>query len=202
MILGKLLDRLYASLVQGPCLNCRPHSSRQRIDLSSLHAFQHLPPSEIIPKLLSGPKRIEILAKVPPFRGPPDEDNLTDQQKAAKRASDTQSRLLGKLRDVTEDAFDYEQETGENALYIGYPLISVSPGSEVLGESSSRVLAPVVLIAVEMVVKRGASQSLVFTTKGAGIDLVVPNYPLLAWLEQQTGRDTSELFADEEGSQP
>ena len=202
VILGKLLDRLYASLVQGPCLNCRPHSSRQRIDLSSLQSFQHLSPSEIIPKLLIGSKRVEVLAKVPPFRGPPDEDNLTDQQKTAKRAFDSQSRLLGKLRDVTEDAFAYEQETGENALYIGYPLVSVSPGSEVLGESSSRVLAPVALIAVEMVVKRGASQSVVFTTKGAGVDLVVPNFPLLAWLEQQTGRDTSELFADEEGTQP
>jgi hypothetical protein len=202
VILGKLLDRLYASLVQGPCLNCRPHSSRQRIDLCSLQAFQHLPASEIIPRLLIGAKRVEVLAKVPPFRGPPDEDNLTDQQKAAKRAFDSQSRLLGKLRDVTEDAFAYEQETGENALYIGYPLISVSPGSEVLGESSSRVLAPVALIAVELLVKRGGSQSVVFTAKGAGVDLVVPNFPLLAWLEHQTGRDTSELFADEEGTQP
>jgi hypothetical protein len=188
LILAKLLDRLHSSLVQGPCLNCRPHSSRQRVDLNSLQAFQHLPPSEIIPKLMASAKKVEILAKVPPFRGPPDEDSLTDQQKAEKRAFDTQSRLLGKLRDVTEDAFNYEQETGENALYIGYPLIRVAPGSDVLGESSSRVLAPVALIAVEMVVKRGASQSVVFTAKGAGIDLVVPNFPLLAWLEQQTGR--------------
>lgn len=31
---------------------------------------------------------------------------------------------------------------------------------------------------------------------------MVANFPLLAWLEQQTGRDTSELFTDEEGTHP
>lgn len=33
-ILEKMLDRLYASLIGGPSLNCRPHSSRQRVDVT------------------------------------------------------------------------------------------------------------------------------------------------------------------------
>ena len=31
-ILTKMLERLFAALVNGPSLNCRPHSSRQRVD--------------------------------------------------------------------------------------------------------------------------------------------------------------------------
>lgn len=201
-ILGRMLDRLYASLVQGPCLNCRPHSSRQRVDLNSLQAFKHLVPTEIIPKLLTGSGKAEVLAKVPTFESAVEDEDLSEADRAAKRAFETQARLLGKLRDIAEDARDYEQETGENALYIGYPLISVPPGSDALGESSARVFAPVALIPVDMTVKRGATQSVTFSAKGSGVDLVVANFPLLAWLEQQTGRDTSNLFTDDDGSQP
>ncbi len=201
-VLDKMLDRLYASLVQGPCLNCRPHSSRQRVDLNALQAFKHLNPGEITPKLLTGAGKAEVQAKVPAFESPLEDQQLRDADRAAKRAFEAQSRLLGKLRDIAEDARDYEQETGENALYIGYPLISVPPGSAALGESSARVFAPVALIPIDMAVKRGATQSVIFSAKGSGVDLVVANFPLLAWLEQQTGRDTSNLFMDEEGSQP
>ena len=201
-ILDKMLDRLYASLIQGPCLNCRPHSSRQRVDLNALQAFKHLNPGEIISKLLTGAGKVDVLAKVPAFESPLEDEQLSDADRAAKRAFESQARLLGKLRDIAEDARDYEQETGENALYIGYPLISVPPGSDALGESSARVFAPVALIPIDLAVKRGASQSVTFTAKGSGVDLVIANFPLLAWLEQQTGRDTSNLFTDEEGSQP
>jgi len=201
-ILGRMLDRLYASLVQGPCLNCRPHSSRQRVDLNALQSFNHFSPNEIIPKLLTGSGKVEAIAKVPPFKSDLDDELLSDSDRAAKRAFESQARLLGKLRDIAEDARDYEQETGENALYIGYPLLSISPGADALGESTARVFAPLALIPVEMTVKRGATQSIALTAKGAGVDLVVANFPLLAWLEQQTGRDTSNLFTDDDGSQP
>ena len=33
-ILARMLDRLFASLVNGPSLNARPHASRQRVDLT------------------------------------------------------------------------------------------------------------------------------------------------------------------------
>jgi len=197
-----MLERLYASLVQGPCVNCRPHSSRQRVDLNSLQAFRQLSPNEIIPKLLTGSGKVEVLAKVPPFVSELDEELLTDADRAAKRAFESQARLLGKLRDIAGDARDYEQETGENALYIGYPLLSIPPGADALGESTARVFAPLTLIPVELTVKRGATQSIALMAKGAGVDLVIANFPLLAWLEQQTGRDTSELYTDDDGSQP
>jgi hypothetical protein len=201
-ILGRMLERLYASLVQGPCLNCRPHSSRQRVDLDTLQAFNHLSPNEIIPKLLTGSGRVEVLAKVPPFVSELDEALLSETDRVAKRAFENQARLLGKLRDIAADARDYEQETGENALYIGYPLISIPPGADAFGESTARVFAPLTLIPVELTVKRGATQSIGLTAKGAGVDLVIANFPLLAWLEQQTGRDTSELYTDDDGSHP
>jgi hypothetical protein len=172
------------------------------VDLNSLKAFEHLAPSEIILKLLTASGKAEVLAKVPAFQSPLEDEELSEPDRAAKRAFEAQARLLGKLRDIAEDARDYEQETGENALYIGYPLISVPPGSDALGESSTRVFAPIALIPIDMTVKRGATQSVTFTAKGSGVDLVVANFPLLAWLEQQTGRDTSNLFTDEEGTQP
>jgi hypothetical protein len=201
-ILDRMLERLYASLVQGPCLNCRPHSSRQRVDLNTLQAFNHLSPNEIIPKLLTGSGRVEVMAKIPPFVSALDEALLSETDRVAKRAFENQARLLGKLRDIAADARDYEQETGENALYIGYPLISIPPGADALGESTARVFAPLTLIPVELTVKRGATQSIGLTAKGEGVDLVIANFPLLAWLEQQTGRDTSELYTDDDGSQP
>lgn len=201
-ILGRMLDRLYASLVQGPCLNCRPHSSRQRVDLNALQSFNHFSPNEIIPRLLTGSGKVEVLAKVPLFVSELEDELLDDADRAAKRAFESQARLLGKLRDIAEDARDYEQETGENALYIGYPLLSIPPGADALGESTARVFAPLTLIPVELTVKRGATQSIALTAKGAGVDLVVANFPLLAWLEQQTGRDTSELYTDDDGAQP
>jgi hypothetical protein len=75
------------------------------------------------------------------------------------------------------------------------------PGSRPSG-ASPRILAPVALLPVGLVVKRGAKSSVTLAGKGAGVDKVIANFPLLAWLEQQTGRDTSELFVDEDGSQP
>lgn len=201
-ILEKMLERLYSALLQGPSLNSRPHNSRQRVDLAALHCFQHTPPADIISNLLTSDSKVEILAKVPPFRGSLDEQKLSEAERAAKRAFEAQSRLLAKLKTIIEDAVDYEQETGENALYIGYPLLSVPPGAEVMGNSSARILAPVALIPVEMSIKGGTTPSLALKAKGEGADLLVANFPLLAWLEQQTAQDTSNLFLDEEGGQP
>lgn len=201
-ILQTMVQRLYASLVHGPSLSCRPHSSRQRIDLSALAAFKHISPSDILPKILGSSGKAEIQAKVPLFESDLEDHLLTEPQRAAKLALEVQQKLLRKLREIAEDAGDYEKETGENAFYIGYPILSIPPGADELGETTSRVLAPIALIPVDMIVKRGATQSITLTSKGSGIDLVIPNFPLLAWLEQQTGRDTSNLFADEQGSDP
>ncbi len=203
-ILTTLLDRIYGTLVHGPCLNCRVHNSRQRIDLFNIIALQHLSVKEIVPGIITEQQRIEIKGKVSAYHGPEEEELMSEKDRAHRMAYEAQSRLLARLRDITEDARDYEQETGENALYIGYPFISLPPGNDVAGtgKPTPRILAPLALIAVDMTVKRGAVQSVSMAARGEGIDLVIPNYPLLAWLENQTGRDTSELFADEEGELP
>lgn len=97
---------------------------------------------------------------------------------------------------------DYEQETGENALCVGYPFICLPPGNDLIGAGSPtpRIVAPLGLIAVDMSVKRGAVQSVSLSARSEGMDLVIPNCPLFAWLENQTGKDLRELFADEEGN--
>jgi hypothetical protein len=39
MILQTMLNWLHASLTHGPSMNARPHTSRQRVDLTGLEAF-------------------------------------------------------------------------------------------------------------------------------------------------------------------
>ncbi len=203
-ILLRLLERLYAAMLQGPCLNCRVHHSRQRVDLQALQALQHVAPSDLLPQILTAGQSIEVKAKAPVYRGPEDDTRLTGEQRAIRQAFGQQDALLMRLRDIAADARDYEQATGENALFIGYPLLSVPPGAGLLqkGSFASRVLAPLALIAVNLEVQRGARPAAGLAAKGSGIDLIIPNFPLLAWLERQTGKDTSDLFGDEEGVQP
>lgn len=203
-ILTTLLDRIYATLVHGPCLNCRVHRSRQRVDLFDITALQHLSVKEVVPNIIADSRSVEIRGQVPVYRGPEAEEEMDEKDRAARLAYEAQMRLLTRLRDIAEDARDYEQETGENALYIGYPFVSIPPGNDLIGAGSPnpRVLAPLALIAVNMSVKRGAVQSVTLGARGDGMDLVIPNYPLLAWLENQTGQAIPEIFADEEGNQP
>lgn len=203
-ILNTLLDRIYGTLVHGPCLNCRVHNSRQRVDLFNITALQHLSVREVVPKLITDSHEVEIRGKVPVYRGPELEEEMDEKERAARMAYEAQARLLTRLRDIAQDARDYEQETGENALYIGYPFVSIPPGNDLIGAGSPnpRVLAPLALIAVNMSVKRGAVQAVTLSSRGDGSDLVIPNYPLLAWLENQSGQTIPEIFADEDGKEP
>lgn len=234
-ILARLLERLYATLVGGPSLNCRPHRSRQRVDLAGFGALGD-PAAAIgvVPALLGGDRQAEILARVSAPRGlgmtaaeaattdhPAADHPLSGEERAAAQAFERQDRLLAKLGDIAADARDYEQDHGESALFVGYPLLHLPPGtgSPAFGGSGGRtayrsgggtrtktprVLAPLALIPVELVVRRGpGTPSVTLKVRGSGgADLLLPNPALLAWIEQQTGRDTSELFADETGAEP
>ena len=64
-ILKKMLDRLFASLVNGPSLNCRPQSSRQRIDLIQLAKLGDRTPDEILRAFLGPDRRVTVSARVP-----------------------------------------------------------------------------------------------------------------------------------------
>jgi len=197
MILRTMLNRLYASLTSGPALNARPHRSRQRMDVMALHDLG-TPPHKLLHDLLGGRRTVELPAAVPPFAKPDGgEGSWTDEQRTHKERWDRQVRVLDKLRDIAEDANDYYNDHGEQALFIGFPLVSVpvrgdrSPGT-------GRILAPALLMPVSLRVRRGTGAGVTIEAIGEGADLLVPNPGLLAWIEQQTGRTTEDLLGDGE----
>src|SRR5690349_1737210 len=63
-VLRKLLDRLYASLISGPSMNCRPHSSRQRFDLVQLSKLDDQSPDLTLRQLLGPERNSRIKANV------------------------------------------------------------------------------------------------------------------------------------------
>lgn len=204
MILRTMLQRLYASMTSGPGLNARPHNSRQRIDLTELRHLKGTDPTAILEELLASLERgVDFPAKVPLFQPPPySESEWSDEQKSARTAHDHQGRILGKLRDIAEDAMDYYNDHGEHALFLGFPLISLPPANDRHGFKSNRVLAPVVLVPVNIRVRRGTGAGVGLEVASTGADLVQPNPALLAWIEQQTGVSTETLFSDDTGVEP
>lgn len=204
VILRSMLQRLFASLTKGPALNARPHNSRQRIDLMELRHMQGTDPAGILARLLAQPdKPIDFPAKVPVFQRPEKpESEWSNEQRSHRAAYDRQNRILGKLRDIAEDASDYYNDHGEHALFLGFPLVSIPATEDRLGNLSNRILAPLVLVPVNVRVRRGAGPGISIEAAGSGADFVQPNPALLSWLEQQTGINTENLFADDAGEEP
>lgn len=214
-ILSKMLDRLFAAIVNGPNLNCRPHNSRQRVDLTSLARLGDLSPADALRRLLSEPAAASIAAKVPAPSiratgrlasggGGASIENETPEQAAARRAWTEQQSLLSKLRTLVDEARTYEDDTGVSVLNLGFPLLSLPPGAIAgRGSGTRRVLAPIAFVPLSLTVRAGAGGSAVeLSCRGEDVDRVVPNEALLAWLEQQTGKSRGELFSDEEGGAP
>src|SRR3954465_10225377 len=92
-ILAKLLDRLFAPLVNGPSLNARPHNSRQRVDGAHLARLDDLSPEDVLRQLLGGAGGVKLKARVTkPKRDDDDdvtedeEEKLTDAERQARRA--------------------------------------------------------------------------------------------------------------------
>src|SRR5688500_9003057 len=118
-ILTKMLDRLFAALVNGPSLNCRPHSSRQRVDWTHLARLKDLSAEDALEAILGKDEEVKITAKVPmPRRTVRDDDDDDEdgdddepsaEDRAARQAWSEQLTLLGKLRGIAEDAKTYEQ---------------------------------------------------------------------------------------------
>lgn len=211
-ILHKMLDRLFAAMANSASLNCRPHHSRQRIDLSHLDRLKDIDPRQVLIDLLGEARSVKLSANVPP---PPDirkpfeakpatgfEDDEAFEPKEDESHHDwrLQRSLLHKLKVLGDDARTYEQDTGVHALYVGYPLLSMPPGAT---GGSRRVLAPIAFIPVTLTVKTGHKAGVELSCYGEGSDLVIPNQALMAYLERQTGKPAfTELFDDESGEQP
>lgn len=203
MILDAMLQRLYASLVKGPSLNARPHNSRQRVDLTEIDALKGLKAASLIDSLLGSARSVDCPAKVSRFTAPSiPEKEWSREVKQAQTDYLRQSRLLNKVHDISIDSRDYFNDHGEDALFVAYPMLSVPAIHEQNTPSSPRVLAPIAFMPVSLVVKRGSRAGIQIKATGEGADLVVPNPALLAWVEQQTGKEIDDLFGDEEGEDP
>lgn len=203
MILETMLQRLYASLVHGPSMNARPHRSRQRCDWMDLALLKGLEPAGAMKTLLEK-RKIEFPAKVPVFTAPDfPEAEWSEEQKQARDAHQKQTRLLKKLRDIADDALEYMNDHGESCLALGFPLISMPPTGEEKGvRGSSRVLAPLLLMPVELQVRTASRAGITIECSGEGADLLVANPALIAWLERQTGKTLGDIYLDEEAADP
>jgi hypothetical protein len=220
-ILTKMLDRLFAGLVSGPSMNCRPHASRQRVDFTHLARLDDVAPKKALRLLLGGEAAVKLTARVPKPRWlekhatlrastsePLDEPiQLTPDERAQRDAWLAQGQLIAKLHIVVDDARTYEQDTGVHVLNVGFPLLSLPPGTAALAGGGARsvtrrLLAPLAFVPVELQISSGVTRTIQITCKSDEVDRVVPNAALLAWLERQTGKPAPELFADESGADP
>ena len=63
-----MVDRLVAAMTGGPAMNCRPRSSRQRIDLAALAALEDAEPADVLAGLLGekGKARVRAAVDAPP----------------------------------------------------------------------------------------------------------------------------------------
>src|SRR5947209_653377 len=116
VILVKMLERLFASLVSGPALNCKPHSSRQRVDLSQLSRLLDMSPEEVLRQLLGDARRARLTRQAARPRkgggsgaGAAKEQadpriELSEEERRIARQWSEQSTLVGKLRTIAEDA--------------------------------------------------------------------------------------------------
>lgn len=213
-ILSKMLDRLFAGLTSGPNLNCRPHSSRQRIDWTQFAKLHDLSPADALRQLLSEKQATQLQARVaaPKNVGKPSSkrrSTTSSQQEELEQSADdterpvdptpdeqqkrdkwsSQQTLLTKLRGLAEDARDYEQDTGVHVLHVGFPLLSLPPGvaGSVMG-GTKRLLAPIAFIPVSLELRAGLNPVIVIEGLHDGADFLVPNEALFAWLERQTGQ--------------
>src|SRR5437764_8766884 len=89
-VLQTLLDRLLAGLLNGPGLNCRPHASRQRIDLTALAKLRDIDPSNVLTTLLSPERKVKVIARVAAPARTPDavRDRFESAPAAAKNETD------------------------------------------------------------------------------------------------------------------
>jgi len=172
------------------------------LDLTALAKLQDLPPEDVLRSLLAAEKSAKVIARVK-LRKKSSADE--EERSPAEKEWIEQSALLNKLRLIADDARTYENDTGVHALSIGFPILSLPPGSFAGGprNSTKRILAPIAFIPVTVSLKGGATPSVEIACRNEGSDRVQPNAALLSWIEQQTGKPQSpDAFEDDEGIDP
>lgn len=113
-----------------------------------------------------------------------------------------QQSLLQKLRLLTEDARVHEQDTGTHVLNLGFPLLSLPPEKGKAALSQRRILAPIAFIPVTVNIKTRPRTTIEIVCCTDGVDRVIPNPSLFAWLEQSGRKLPAALFDDETGQDP
>lgn len=213
-VLPVMLDRLFAAIAGGPGLNCRPHSSRQRLDWCTLANLGDLTPASALAELLSDKAATRLVARTRPpppsalSGAPPSTVSQTregeaPEARAAREMYSAQQQVLTKLRILVDEARTYEDDTGVHVLNVGFPVLHLPPGvAGRRGSTGRRILAPIAFIPVTLSVQGGSAPAVQVECRSDEIDRVVPNEALLAWIEQQTGTPTPELFNDTEGTDP
>ncbi|MFY1828825.1 AAA domain-containing protein [Myxococcus fulvus] len=89
-VLEKMLERLYAALASGPSLNCRPHHSRQRVDLATLTRLDGTAPNAVLAALLGDKATVRLTVKPPVSKG---------RLVASRGTSATSAHLAAEARD-------------------------------------------------------------------------------------------------------
>src|SRR5881392_2747886 len=87
-ILSRMLDRLFAAMLNGPSMNCRPHASRQRLDLLQIAKLQDMPPGDVLLALLGKDAAAKLSARAPVATRRNIDENPTPEQQAAINAWD------------------------------------------------------------------------------------------------------------------
>jgi len=224
-ILVTLLERLRSGLLDGPGLNCRPHHSRQRIDLTSFEKLGADSTAQIVRSLLGDERSAAINVKVVPAPAVSDDSsgrtgdtikpadsadvmpngtsssgNPRDYKRwsqADKNSSYYQQQaLLRKLKTIADDAQIHEQDTGADVLHLGFPLLHLPPGAGAGFSARKRILAPVCLIPVALTLKLGTRTTVELKCTADESDRILPNTSLLAWLENTGQRPPDSLLED------
>ena len=160
--------------------------------------------------MLGENRKCKVTAEVKPPRGKPvgpekkadaeaEETPETKEDKKARQAFLDQNAVLNKLRTIAEDSRTYENDTGVHVLRLGFPLLSIPVGQ---AGQSRRIMAPLAFIALSLNVRKSARPAVELNCQEEGVNLVVANDALLAWLQQQTGVAAADLIKDEAGEKP
>jgi hypothetical protein len=159
-----MLDRLFAAMLNGPSMNCRPHAVAAAAGPRADRQAQGHVARRRAPCARRQGRFAQISsARVPvPQRRNTGDESAADVETEAQVAWADQQFVRNKLRLIADDARTYEQDTGVCALNLGFPLLSLPPGT--FGgrfgiAPSRRVLAPIAFIPLTLMVKTGAQQA-------------------------------------------
>jgi hypothetical protein len=204
LVLKTLLDRLMAGLLNGPAMNCRPHNSRQRIDLASMSDLPGVNATDVLRMVLGADQTAKVSTKIKGSAPRRFAKKKTDDASAEPQDDAAQSagKVVSKLRVMSDDAVTYKQDTGVHVLAVGFPLLTLPPGA--LGKDvSRRVVAPIAFVPVDVTLTRGVSTSIEVSCYGEGAARVIPNVALFAWLQRLAGKDDlTSALEDETGERP